>query len=126
MRDAEDHRPCIAALVRMPIHLEPEIEILRITDLLLRHQPGVNGSKGVTPLALIPLTSALELLRALGDVIDDAVARHVFQRLINPQILAGISDHYAELDLPVGFFEPRGISPYRTRRRGLCSSGPRR
>src|SRR5258707_1176903 len=80
--DVEDHRAGVAALEAMSVDLEPQLEILRIADFIRRHEPGADGGKGVAPFALVPLTSALELKRALGDVIDDAEACDMVQRLL--------------------------------------------
>jgi hypothetical protein len=41
-RDVEDQRARIAALVRVPIHLEPKIEFLRIANLTRRAKTADN------------------------------------------------------------------------------------
>src|SRR5437899_2692677 len=58
LRDAEDHRPRITGLAALAIDVEPHVEILRILDLVGRHQPRTHRSERVAPFALAPLRSA--------------------------------------------------------------------
>src|SRR5262249_53462721 len=97
-RDAEHHRARVAVLVAVAVDLEPEIQRLRVGHLVGRHQPGAEGPEGVVALALVPLAAAaLELDLALGDVVDDAVARHVRHRRALVDVASAGADHDAEL-----------------------------
>jgi len=50
VRDIENHRACVAALVRVPVHLEPEIQILRPANLIRVTSHGPMGAKVSHPL----------------------------------------------------------------------------
>jgi hypothetical protein len=67
--DIEGHRTRVALLKPIPVHFEPEIQILWIAYLIRRNEPGANGREGVTAFPLVPLTPALELVGAFGDII---------------------------------------------------------
>ena len=53
--DAEDHRPRVAALPALAVDVEPHVEVLRILDLVGRHEPRPERSERVAALALAPL-----------------------------------------------------------------------
>ena len=76
-------------------------------DLVLGHQPGADRAEGVAALALGPLAVALGLEGALGDVVGDAVAGDVVQRVGLRDVFRRLADDDAELDLPVGLFASR-------------------
>ena len=54
--DAVDHRPRRPVLKSSIVDVEPESEVLRIRDFVLRHQPGAEGREPVVALALRLLT----------------------------------------------------------------------
>ena len=76
--NAENHCPRVALLKPMPVHVQPEIQILWIAYLIRRNEPGANGREGVTAFPLVPLAPAFELVSALGEVIDNSAAGDVF------------------------------------------------
>src|SRR5579872_3367072 len=92
--DAEDHLSRVRVLVSLTVDLEPQIEVLRIGDLIGRYQPRPDGSKSVETLPLVPGTSALELRTAAGDVIDDGVASDMLESAIDADILPGFADDH--------------------------------
>src|SRR5882672_2866511 len=76
---AEDHGARAAVLAALAVHVEPHAQSLRIGHLVARDEPWPDRSEGVAALALVPLPAAFELVFAFGQVVDDAVARHVLQ-----------------------------------------------
>src|SRR5277367_2316946 len=62
----EDHRPGITGLPAPAVDVEPQFEVLRITDLVGGYQPRSDGSESVAALTLVPLRG-LHLKRAFGD-----------------------------------------------------------
>ena len=89
----------------MPVDFEPQVQVLRI-DLVRGDEPGTDRAERVAALALVPRTAALQLERALGNVVDDAIAGDMRQRVFLGDVAAGRADDDAELDLPVGLFRP--------------------
>ena len=66
MLHAEDHRFRVAGLLAGAVHIEPEVELLHVLDLVGGHQPGAEGAEGGAALALVPLAAgALDLVFAL-------------------------------------------------------------
>src|SRR5450755_880846 len=66
VRDAEDHGLGAAVLAALAVDVEPHRELLRILDLVGRHQPRTDGAEGVATLSLVPGAAALDLVFALG------------------------------------------------------------
>src|SRR5436190_22463721 len=52
--DAEDHRPGVALLAELAVDLEPEIEVLRVLDLVLGDDPWADRAERLAALALGP------------------------------------------------------------------------
>jgi hypothetical protein len=75
--------------------------VLRVLDLVGRDHPRPDRAEGVAALALVPGAAALELVLALGDVVDDAVAGDVLERVGLVDVARLCADDDAELDLPV-------------------------
>src|SRR5690606_27616507 len=100
MRDAEDHRPGVAALRRLAIHVKEEVQILRIRHLVRRDDPRPEWTEGRRALALDPLTAALGLVFTLRHVVADRVAEHVGKCILLLDIVAPLADDDGELDLP--------------------------
>ena len=74
-----------------------------IAQLVRRDKPRTDGAKGIAAFAFVPLTTALELVGPLRQVVDQHVARHVVQRIGLTHIAGlGANDH-PQLHLPVGF-----------------------
>src|SRR5688572_26801227 len=77
---AEHHRPGVAVLHALAVHVQPQAEVLRIAHLVGADEPGPDRSEGVAALALVPLAArALQLVLPFRHVVDDAVAGHVLQ-----------------------------------------------
>src|SRR6185503_20102369 len=100
-RAAEDHGLGVAALALLAVHVEEHLEVLRIADLVRGDEPRTHRPERVAPLAAIPLAAALELEIALGDVVDDAIPRHVVERLRFGNVACLRADDDSELHLPV-------------------------
>src|SRR5690606_15110429 len=94
---AEDHRPGRAVLITMAIDLEPQPRVLRVADLVGRHQPRPERREAVAALALVPRAAAVELEAALRQVVDDAVAGDVVERPLLLDIARLRADDDAEL-----------------------------
>ena len=65
----EDHRRGVAVLHALVVHFEPEAEILRVGDFVLRDEPGSERAESVAAFAFVPETAAVLLERALGNVV---------------------------------------------------------
>src|SRR5436190_15816142 len=61
MRDAEDHRPGVAALALLAVHVEPHVELLHVLDLVPGDEPGAERAELLAALALGPLAAAFDL-----------------------------------------------------------------
>jgi hypothetical protein len=57
--------------------------MLRVFDLVGGDEPGPDRAEGVAPLALVPGAASLELVFTLGDVVDDAVAGDMLERVLS-------------------------------------------
>src|SRR5579871_1219638 len=77
MRHAENHRLRRSVLITLSIHFQPQMQILRIRNFVVRHEPRPNRPKRVGTLSLHPLPRAFQLKRALRQIIHHAVSRHV-------------------------------------------------
>src|SRR5436305_1580631 len=99
---AEHHRLRAAVLEAAAVHVEPHRQRLRICDLVARDEPRPDRAEGVAALALVPLPAPLELVLAFRDVVDDAVARDMRQRIGLGDVARLAADHDTELHLPVG------------------------
>ena len=73
----------MAALVAVAVDLELHRKLLRVAHFVGGDEPRANRAEGVAALALVPLAAALELVLALGDVVDDAVAGNVRERVVS-------------------------------------------
>src|SRR5690606_30656452 len=102
MLHRKDHGLGGAILIAMPIDLQPEPQVLRIRDLIAGHQVGADGAEGVMALALHPLSATLRLKFPLGNIVHDAVAGHIVERLFFRDVLGLLADDEGQFDLPVG------------------------
>ena len=98
----EDHGRGRAGLLARAVDVEPHGEVLHVADLVLGDQPRTERAEGVATLALVPLPAALDLVLALGNVVDDDVAGHVLERPLLADVAGAGADHDAELHLPIG------------------------
>jgi hypothetical protein len=105
---AEDHVPGAAVLIALPVHLQPQAQVLRVGHLVLGDQPGPDGAEGVAALALVPKPPALELELPLRDVVDHAIPGHVFQGFLEGDVPGPPADDHAQLHLPVGLARATG------------------
>jgi len=103
----EDHGARAAVLVALAVDLQPHVQGLSVGYLVARHQPGAQRAEGVAALALVPLSAALQLVGAFGDVVDDAKAGDMVQRIGFGDITRGLADDDAEFDLPVDLLRAR-------------------
>src|SRR5262249_47936128 len=78
---AEDHVGGLAALARLTVDIGPHLELLRITDFVGGHEPRPDRCKRVAALALRRRSAVFHLKRALGKVVDDAIAGDVLHRV---------------------------------------------
>ena len=102
VRDAEDHGPGRAVLEAPAVDVQPHGQVLRVRDLVPGDQPRADRGEGLRALAFDPLLARIaELVVALRDVVDDAVAGDVIQGVGLVDIGGASADHHAELDLPV-------------------------
>src|SRR6516165_6703490 len=101
MPAVEDHRLCVAALALLAVDVEPHGKPLRVLDLVLGDQPWPKRAESLAAFALSPLTSALDLEYALGDIVGEAISGDHVERLVLGQITPLLSDHDAELDFPI-------------------------
>ena len=102
MCHAIDHGGGGAVLIALAIDLQPHRQVLRVRHLVARGEPWADGAEGVARLALGPLALVLDLELALGDVVGDAVARDMIQRVRLRHVLGGLADDDTQFDLPVG------------------------
>ena len=70
-----------AGLLALAVDVEPHLQLLQVGDLVLGDEPGAERAERVVRLALGPLAEALDLEIALGDVVADAVAGDMVQRV---------------------------------------------
>ena len=103
LRAIEDHVAGRAVLHALAAHLADHVERLRVGHLVGGDEPGPDRAEGVGALALGPLPAALDLEFALGNVVDDAIAGDVFERVVLGDILRRGADDDAEFDLPIAF-----------------------
>ena len=107
---AEDHRLRRPVLIAVPVDFEPQAEILTVGDFVGGHEPGTNRPERVGALALHPLAGALELIRALGQIVDDAEAGDVRHGVGLSHVLGRLANHDAQFDFPVALLRaPRQL-----------------
>src|SRR5205814_10368874 len=79
-RHVENQLARRAALLGLAVHLEPELEIVHVADLVGRGEKRPERREGIAALALHPLAAALELERPLRVVVVQHVPGDVAQR----------------------------------------------
>jgi hypothetical protein len=104
----EDHRLGVAGLHPLAIDVEIHRQVLRIGDLLGRHQPRADRAEGVMALALRPLRTALLLVEAFRHVIGQHVTGDVREGVLLRNIARGLAHDEAQLDFPVRMGRPLG------------------
>jgi len=104
LRDGENHGLRIAGLHALAIDFQVQVQVLLVDDFVARDQPRTDGAEGVAALALIPLAAPLQLERAFGNVVDDAIAGHVFQCVRFAHVLCPRTDDDAQFHFPVRLF----------------------
>nr|GFD28203.1 hypothetical protein [Tanacetum cinerariifolium] len=60
-RDLENHGAGTAVLVTLAVHFQPQVELMRVGDFVLGHQPRTHRAEGVAALALVPGAATLDL-----------------------------------------------------------------
>src|SRR5256885_406455 len=102
-RHVEDQLARRAALLGLAVHLEPELEIVYVTDLVGCGEKRPERREGIAALALHPLAAALELEGALRVIVVQHVSGDVAQRLVALDVRRPAAQHDGQLDLPVDF-----------------------
>ena len=101
LRHREDHGRGRSGLAALAVDVEPHRQLLHVRDFILGDKPGADWSKGVVRFALGPLTEPLDLEIALGDVVADAVAGDMIERVGLADIFGAGADDGGDLDFPV-------------------------
>src|SRR5216683_1108697 len=101
LRHRENHGRGRSGLTALPIDVEPHRQFLDVGDLVLRHEPGAERAERVMRLALGPLSLPLDLEIALGDVVADAVAGDMVERVGLGDIFGAGADDRGDFDFPV-------------------------
>src|SRR5262249_3954387 len=70
----ENHGRGFAALAFLAVDVEPHLEILRVLKFIFGDEPGSERAEGLAAFAFGPLSGALDLKHALGDVVGKAIA----------------------------------------------------
>src|SRR5262249_61894307 len=83
-------------------HLQPQMQVLRVRDVVRRHQPWAERAKSLTVLPLIPLTTALELEFPFRDVVEYGVTGYMLERPTLGDVARAASDDDGEFNFPVG------------------------
>src|SRR5450631_979439 len=97
----EDHGTGGAGLAALAVDVEPHRQLLHVGYFVPGDEPGTERAEGVVRLALGPLTETLDLEVALGNVVADAVARDVIERVGLADIFGAGADDGGDLDFPV-------------------------
>ena len=108
MGDAKDHRAGRAILIAVPIDFEPELQALWIGNLICCNQPRTDRAEGIRTLAFDPLPGAFQLEGPLGEVVDNAVACDMRERILFADVLGLLADHDAKFHLLIGFLRALG------------------
>ena len=90
-----------AGLAALAVDVEPHRQLLHVRDFVLGDEPRAERAEGVVRLALGPLAAALDLEIALGDVVADAIAGDMVERVGFGDILGAGADDGGDLDFPV-------------------------
>src|SRR3569833_2726351 len=99
--NTKNHGAGIAGLHPLTIHIAPHIEILDITDLIARDEPRSDRTEGVTALALVPGTAALQLEFALRNIVHDNITGYVIESCAFLYIPSGGAYDDTQLHFPV-------------------------
>src|SRR5579859_1646952 len=81
LRHREDHGRRVAGLAALAVDVEPHSELLHVGDFVPGHEPRAERAEGVVRLAFGPLAAALLLEVALGDVVANAIAGDMVERI---------------------------------------------
>src|SRR5215213_8663119 len=103
MLGAEHHGLGIALLPRFAIDREPQVQILRVWNLIFGHEPWTERTEGFAAFAFRPLPGAFDLKHTLGHVIGGAIARYRVEPLALLEIARALTDNDAEFDLVIQF-----------------------
>src|SRR6266446_4678224 len=106
--DTEDQIGGVAVLSALAVDIGRYLELAGVTRLVRGDEPRAERAERVAALALGPLTAALDLVFALGNVVDDAIAGDVLCRVMDGDIAGLATDDDAELDLVTGLLRTLG------------------
>ncbi|PAV66636.1 hypothetical protein WR25_23081 [Diploscapter pachys] len=90
------------------INRSPGCNRLAVADLVRRHEPRTDGAERVAALALVPLAAEFLLERALRHVVGEHITGDMIERIRLFDIAAGLADHDAQFDLPIGLLRILG------------------
>src|SRR5262245_58912142 len=97
-----DHVAGVRAHRELAVLLDPDRQVLRIVDLVARHDPRPEASEGVEALADVAgVVPAASPRVALAEVPEDRVADNVLERLLLAVVPRGAADYGAQLALEV-------------------------
>src|SRR2546423_2095764 len=102
-RHVEDQLARRAALLGLAVHLEPELEIVYVADLVGRGEKRPERREGIAALALHPLAPTLELEGALRVIVVQHVPGDVAQGGVAVDIPGAATDDDRQLHLPIDF-----------------------
>src|SRR3989442_918041 len=105
--DIEDERLGVPRLHLLSVDPEPQLEDVRVRDLVPIRDVRTDRREGLGDLPGHPLAPD-ELEVAGAHVVDDRVAPDVVQRLAYPDEPGAAADHHPELDLPVELLRASG------------------
>ena len=103
MRHAIDHLFGRAVLHHLAVQFQPEVELLGVLHFIARDEPRADGAEAVGGFALGPLAGAFGLPSAFGDVVDHAIACHIFHGVFFSHIFGFAADDDAQFHFPIGF-----------------------
>src|SRR4029077_13448098 len=93
MLASKDHGLRVAALPLLAIDVEPHVQILRVLDLILGHEPRTDRPESLAALALVPLAAAaLDLEHALGYVVAQEISGNGVLCLVLRQIACPLAN----------------------------------
>src|SRR5207249_8139688 len=100
----ENHRPGVAGLHALAVHVEPHVEVLHICDLIPCDQPRTDGPKGIAALALVPTAPSLVLEVSLGKIVADHITGDVIESGAPVDVRGALANNEAELHLPIHLY----------------------
>src|SRR6266699_1724155 len=101
LRHREDHGRGRSPLATLAVDVEPHRQFLHVRNLVLGDKPRTERAEGVMRLALGPLALTFDLEIALGDVVADAIAGNVIERVGLGDVFGAGADDRGDFNFPV-------------------------